>query len=72
MRFFSDNAAPVHPAVFAAMHAADHVDTAYDGDALSKRLDAAMSALFGREAAALAGVSFAPGPSPGINLAPWV
>jgi threonine aldolase len=53
MRFFSDNAAPVHPAVFAAMQAADHVDTAYDGDALSRALDARLSALFGREVAAL-------------------
>ncbi len=53
MRFFSDNAAPVHPAVFAAMAAADRVDTAYDGDALSRALDARFSALFGREAAVL-------------------
>ncbi|PZU11576.1 low specificity L-threonine aldolase [Sphingomonas sp.] len=53
MRFFSDNAAPVHPAVFAAMQAADQVDTAYDGDALSKALDARFSALFGRDVAAL-------------------
>ncbi|HWI87613.1 MAG TPA: beta-eliminating lyase-related protein [Sphingomonas sp.] len=53
MRFFSDNAAPVHPAVFAAMYAADQVDTAYDGDALSRALDARFSGLFGREVAAL-------------------
>ena len=53
MRFFSDNAAPVHPAVFAAMQAADAVDTAYDGDALSRRLDARFSDLFGCEVAAL-------------------
>ena len=53
MRFFSDNAAPVHPAVFSAMQAADHVDTAYDGDALSKQLDARFSDLFGRDVAAL-------------------
>ena len=53
MRFFSDNAAPVHPAVFAAMHAADQVDTAYDGDAISRRLDARFSDLFGREVVAL-------------------
>ena len=45
-RFFSDNAAPVHPAVMAALAAANHVDTAYDGDALSARLDSAFSALF--------------------------
>jgi threonine aldolase len=53
MRFFSDNAAPVHPAVFAAMQAADAVDTAYDGDALSRALDARFSDLFGREVTAL-------------------
>jgi threonine aldolase len=53
MRFFSDNAAPVHPKVFAAMAAADAVDTAYDGDALSRGLDARFSALFGREVAVL-------------------
>jgi len=53
MRFFSDNAAPVHPAVFAAMQAADQVDTAYDGDAHSRALDARFSALFGRDVAAL-------------------
>ena len=53
MRFFSDNAAPVHPAVFAAMQAADAVDTAYDGDALSRALDARFSALFGVEVAAM-------------------
>ena len=46
MRFFSDNAAPVHPAVMAALAAADRVDTAYDGDAWSKRLDAAFAELF--------------------------
>jgi threonine aldolase len=53
MKFFSDNAAPVHPRVWAAMQAADAPDTAYDGDALSARLDAAFSALFGTECAAL-------------------
>jgi threonine aldolase len=46
MRFFSDNAAPVHPAVFAAMAAADELDTAYDGDRWSKRLDGCLSDLF--------------------------
>lgn len=45
-RFFSDNAAPVHPHVLDAIAAANHVDTAYDGDALSQRLDAAFSDLF--------------------------
>ena len=34
MRFFSDNAAPVHPRVLAAMADANTLDTAYDGDAL--------------------------------------
>ncbi len=45
-RFFSDNAAAVHPAVMDALVAANHVDTAYDGDALSQSLDAAFSDLF--------------------------
>jgi threonine aldolase len=53
MRFFSDNAAPVHPAVLAAIAAADHVDTAYDGDALSESLDGAFSDLFGTACEAL-------------------
>jgi threonine aldolase len=52
-RFFSDNAAPVHPAVMAAMAAANHVDTAYDGDALSARLDAAFAELFETRVTAL-------------------
>ncbi|MDH7972145.1 beta-eliminating lyase-related protein [Sphingomonas sp. AR_OL41] len=46
MRFFSDNAAPVHPAVFAAMAAADTLDTAYDGDAWSRQLNGRFSDLF--------------------------
>ncbi|KTE38805.1 MULTISPECIES: threonine aldolase family protein [unclassified Sphingopyxis] len=45
-RFFSDNAATVHPKVMEALAAANHVDTAYDGDALSQSLDAAFSELF--------------------------
>lgn len=45
-RFFSDNAATVHPVVMEAMAAANHVDTAYDGDALSQSLDATFSELF--------------------------
>jgi threonine aldolase len=53
MRFLSDNAARVHPRVWAAMRAADAPDAPYDGDALSARLDAAMSDLFGRECMAL-------------------
>ena len=46
MRFFSDNAASVHPVVLDALAAANKVDTAYDGDVLSASLDARFSALF--------------------------
>ena len=46
MRFFSDNAAPVHASVFAAMAASNTLDTAYDGDAQSLSLDARFSDLF--------------------------
>jgi threonine aldolase len=46
MRFFSDNAASVHPAVLEALATANNVDTAYDGDALSQALDARFSQLF--------------------------
>lgn len=53
MRFFSDNAAPVHPAVLAAMAEADVLDTAYDGDRWSKALDERLSALFETEVEAL-------------------
>jgi threonine aldolase len=53
MRFFSDNAAAVCPEVLAAIASANRLDTAYDGDALSKRLSAAFSELFEREVAAL-------------------
>jgi threonine aldolase len=53
MRFFSDNAASVHPAVLDALARANRVDTAYDGDALSKSLDAAFSELFETKVAAL-------------------
>ena len=53
MRFFSDNAAAVHPAVLDALARANRVDTAYDGDALSQSLDAAFSALFETEVTAL-------------------
>lgn len=52
-RFFSDNAAPVHPAVLDAIAAANAVDTAYDGDALSVALDAAFSDLFETRVTAL-------------------
>lgn len=51
--FLSDNAAPVHPAVWAAMARADVADNPYDGDAFSQELDARFTALFGRECAAL-------------------
>ncbi|HEY6916824.1 MAG TPA: beta-eliminating lyase-related protein [Allosphingosinicella sp.] len=53
MRFFSDNAASVCPEVMEALAAANHHDTAYDGDALSQTLDAAFSNLFETEAKAL-------------------
>jgi threonine aldolase len=53
MRFFSDNAAPVHPAVLAALGAANSLDTAYDGDAWSRQLDGRFSELFGTEVKAL-------------------
>ena len=46
MQFFSDNAASVHPAVLDALTAANRVDTAYDGDALSRALDTRFSDLF--------------------------
>ena len=49
MRFFSDNAAPAHPKVLEAIAAANRVDTAYDGDEWSQRLDDAFSDLFGAE-----------------------
>jgi threonine aldolase len=53
MRFFSDNAAACCPEVLAALADVNRLDTAYDGDALSKRLDCAFSDLFGREVRAL-------------------
>lgn len=53
MRFFSDNAAPVHPQVMRAIAAADTLDTAYDGDAWSQALDARFAELFGTEVAVL-------------------
>jgi threonine aldolase len=49
MRFVSDNAAAAHPKVIEAIAASNRVDTAYDGDEWSKRLDGAFSALFGTE-----------------------
>jgi threonine aldolase len=49
MRFFSDNAAPAHPKVLEAIVAANRLDTAYDGDEWSSRLDGAFSDLFGTQ-----------------------
>ena len=49
MRFFSDNAAPAHPKVLEAIAASNRLDTAYDGDEWSERLDSAFSDLFGRD-----------------------
>jgi threonine aldolase len=46
MRFFSDNAAAAHPTVIEAIAASNRVDTAYDGDEWSARLDGAFSELF--------------------------
>ena len=53
MRFFSDNAAPAHPKVIEAILASNRLDTAYDGDEWSRRLDGAFTQLFGREVRAL-------------------
>ena len=53
MRFFSDNAAAVCPAVLDALAEANRLDTAYDGDEWSRRLDGAFSDLFGTEVRAL-------------------
>ncbi|MGZ8347103.1 MAG: threonine aldolase family protein [Allosphingosinicella sp.] len=49
MRFFSDNAAAACPEALAAMAAANRLDTAYDGDAWSRRLNGAFAELFGIE-----------------------
>ena len=53
MRFFSDNAAKIHPQVMAAIAAADTLDTAYAGDQWSQQLDGRLSALFETEVAVL-------------------
>ena len=53
MRFFSDNAAPAHPKVIEAIAASNRVDTAYDGDQWSQRLDGVFSELFETEVRAL-------------------
>jgi threonine aldolase len=52
MRFFSDNAAAAHPKVIEAIAASNRLDTAYDGDEWSRRLDGAFSQLFEREVGA--------------------
>lgn len=49
MRFFSDNAARIHPKVMEAIAAADQMDTAYDGDRWSHALDGRLSELFGTD-----------------------
>jgi threonine aldolase len=53
MRFFSDNAAPAHPKVIEAIERSNRLDTAYDGDEWSRKLDGAFSDLFEREVRAL-------------------
>ena len=53
MRFFSDNAAAAHPRVLEALAGVNRLDTAYDGDEWSQRLDGAFSDLFGTEVRAL-------------------
>jgi threonine aldolase len=53
MRFFSDNAAAACPAVLDALAEANRLDTAYDGDEWSQRLDGAFSALFETDVRAL-------------------
>ena len=53
MRFFSDNAAAACPEAIAAIAEANRLDTAYDGDAWSRRLDDAFSGLFETRVTAL-------------------
>lgn len=53
MRFFSDNAAAAHPKVIEAIAASNRLDTAYDGDEWSQRLDGAFSDLFETQVKAL-------------------
>ncbi|MGB5723907.1 MAG: low specificity L-threonine aldolase [Parasphingorhabdus sp.] len=53
MRFFSDNAASVHPKLLESLTEANVQDTAYDGDSLSGRLNSAFSDLFETEVEAL-------------------
>jgi threonine aldolase len=53
MRFFSDNAAAACPEVMAALNQANRLETAYDGDSFSARLDDAFSTLFETQVTAL-------------------
>ncbi len=53
MRFFSDNAAAACPQVIDALAEANRLDTAYDGDAWSGKLNRAFSDLFETEVEAL-------------------
>ncbi len=53
MRIFSDNAAAACPAVLDALAEANRLDTAYDGDEWSNRLDSAFSDLFETDVRAL-------------------
>ncbi|MBA3676610.1 MAG: low specificity L-threonine aldolase [Sphingosinicella sp.] len=53
MRFFSDNAAAACPEAMAAIVEANRLDTAYDGDAHSVRLNEAFSQVFETEVQAL-------------------
>ncbi len=53
MRFFSDNAAAACPEAIDAIAAANQLDTAYDGDSYSIRLNRAFSDLFEREVEAI-------------------
>ena len=53
MRFFSDNAAAACPEALAAIASANRLDTAYDGDGWSARLDDAFSELFETRVTAL-------------------
>jgi drug/metabolite transporter (DMT)-like permease len=50
---FSDNAAAAHPKVIEAIERSNRLDTAYDGDEWSSRLDGAFSDLFETEVRAL-------------------
>jgi threonine aldolase len=53
MRFFSDNAAAVCPEVMAALHGANSLETAYDGDRWSARLSEVFSTLFETQVSAI-------------------